>query len=169
MTKHVNVSYHDIKDACLDLAIQIGIETRTKNSRVEMIIGLSRGGLPIAVELSHLLDAPLTPVCYSAKSGHGDNKNHLNNLPQLPHYEINPKFNTPTIVIVDDIADSGHTLNEVSGHYFGKGYSVQTAVLHWKPTSVHMPTYHWKEVTEEDVWLVYPWENPVINIIKEFK
>ena len=163
--KLVRVDYPLFDEACDNLVNQIHNSSQNENRRVRKVIGIARGGLPIAVELSHQLNAPLIPVCYSAKSGHGDNKNHLNNLPELEHPEFDPRHGTPIVVITDDIADSGHTLNEVAAYYFGKGYEVQTAVLFWKPSSHHTPTYYWRQVENDSDWIVFPWEIPPATLL----
>lgn len=146
----VHPSYYEIQRGCSILARQI-LDKKAVHRPVSMIVALSRGGLIPGVELSHLLDLPLTPVCYSAKKGHGDNRNHLNVLPILP---ITPYT---TIVLVDDIADSGQTLNEVQ-EYYSKDLIVETAVLYWKKTSVHTPNYYWKELEADSPWVEFPWE-----------
>lgn len=115
------------------------------------LVALSRGGLIPGVILSHYLGIALTPVCYSAKNGHGDNRNHLNNLPDLTAREGS------TVIVVDDIADSGHTLREVSQHY-EKKYCVETAVLYWKHGSVITPDYYWQELKQNDPWIQFSWE-----------
>lgn len=148
----IHPTYYDIQRGCSILTRHIlAREDKRHNRPLQMVVALSRGGLVPGVELSHLLDLPLTPVCYSAKSGHGDNRNHLNVLPQLPITEYN------TIVLVDDIADSGHTLNEVQAHY-SQNFLVETAVLYWKKSSVHTPTYYWKELEVDSPWVEFPWE-----------
>ncbi len=148
----VHPTYYDIQRGCSILARRIlANEDQRQNRPLQMIVALSRGGLIPGVELSHLLELPLTPICYSAKKGHGDNKNHLNILPKLPITDYNG------IVLVDDIADSGHTLNEVQ-EYYAQTYKVETAVLYWKNSSVHVPTYYWKELEENSPWVEFPWE-----------
>jgi hypoxanthine phosphoribosyltransferase len=53
------------------------------------------------------------------------------------------------VLIVDDIADSGETLSIYGGY--------QTAVLHYKMQSEHIPTFYAEEVNNTD-WIVYPFE-----------
>lgn len=54
------------------------------------------------------------------------------------------------VLIVDDIADSGETLKQYSDGY-------QTAVLHYKPQSTHIPTFYAAKIDNE-VWIYYPFE-----------
>lgn len=146
-------SYYDIEKGCSRLALDI-IDNFTgiRLDKNLSLVALSRGGLVPGVILSHLLDLPLTPICYSAKTGHGDNRNHLNNLPDLTAL---PGSN---IILIDDIADSGHTLKEVS-EYYQTTYCVETAVLYWKHgVSVHTPDYFWQRIEKDDPWIEFPWE-----------
>ena len=56
----------------------------------------------------------------------------------------------PNTLVIDDIADSGATLEKAPGVY--------TAVLHYKPhTSSFKPTI-WAEEHKGDEWLIYPFE-----------
>ena len=87
---------------------------------IDSVHGIARGGLIPAVMISHKLNLP-----YVGAVG----KNTL---------------------VVDDIADSGVTLENAPGVY--------TAVLHYKPhTSCFKPNL-WAELHKGDEWLIYPWE-----------
>ena len=102
------------------------------------VIGLTRGGLIPAVILSHMYnDIPVIPISYSSTDGAGDNKNHNNELPTIA------QINT---LIIDDIADSGRTLHEVSSYYMHQGASVQTASLYYKEGSMIQPNFFWQEI-----------------------
>jgi len=101
--------------------------------KVKKIYGMPRGGLIPAVMLSHKMNIPLTTYMY-----------------------------TKNTIIVDDICDSGQTLQEVLAPN-------PTAVLHYKPkTSKLKPTLFAKELTI-DHWIVYPWENPECREIQDYK
>ncbi len=115
----------------------------------DVIIGVSRGGLIAAVRASHLLRVPMIPVSYSSKDGAGDDRNHNNTLPELKGKKI---------LIVDDIADSGHTLKELVDHYSNDN-KVETAALYYKVSSVLEPTYYGYPIDDDFGWVVFPWED----------
>ncbi|HUU88356.1 MAG TPA: hypothetical protein VMX17_11470 [Candidatus Glassbacteria bacterium] len=96
-------------------------------SKIEMIYTFIRGGLPIAVHLSHALNIKM----FSDESD-----------------IYFPSYHSDTILVVDDIADTGKTLN---------GYHMlfPTATLFYKPRSVVKPTFYVRETTN---WIVFPWE-----------
>jgi hypoxanthine phosphoribosyltransferase len=102
---------------------------------IKYIHGLSRGGLIPAVMLSHKL-----------------------NIPYTPHPEL---FAPWQLLIVDDIADSGKTLQRYKEY--------QTAVLHYKPhTSLFTPDI-WATKHKGDEWIIYPWESEDSKTIQDYK
>jgi len=63
-------------------------------------------------------------------------------------------------LVVDDICDSGKTLQQLE---------YKTAVLHYKPhTSIIEPTFYACKF-ESDDWIVYPWENKDSKTIQDYK
>ena len=110
---------------------------------IENIYGLPRGGLIPAVMLSHQLGIPM------AKGDIG-----------------------PNTLIVDDICDSGKTLDKfVEKHQtlYSFPFNLKTAVLHYKPhTSCFEPTFNAKKWNKND-WLVYPWEKEDSKTIQDYK
>ena len=107
------------------------------------IYGLQRGGLIPAVMLSHQLGIPMV------KGDIG-----------------------PDTLIVDDICDSGETLDRLVKKYqtlYSFPFNLKTAVLHYKPhTSCFEPTFY-SEKWNKDVWLVYPWEREDSKTIQDYK
>jgi hypoxanthine-guanine phosphoribosyltransferase len=65
-----------------------------------------------------------------------------------------------TVWLFDDIADSGETLLPYKIY--------QTAVLHYKMRSEHIPTYYVEE-TPDEAWIVYPWEREDSETIQDYK
>src|ERR1700756_1680363 len=66
------------------------------------------------------------------------------------------------VLLVDDIADSGHSLIEVIKILKKLGCkesNIDTATLHYKIQSKFKPTFYGKQVPDYD-WLNYPWERP---------
>ena len=60
------------------------------------------------------------------------------------------------VLIVDDVVDSGRTLEVVSEQVRLRGASeVRTAALYYKPRSIIKPDYL---VVETDKWILFPWE-----------
>ena len=61
------------------------------------------------------------------------------------------------LIIVDDIADTGKTLENAKRVEI-RNWTFKTAVLYWRSTtSVHRPDYYAYEITHND-YLQFPWE-----------
>ena len=84
----------------------------------------------------------------------------------IPAVMISHKLNIPYVysihpntLVVDDICDTGETLSLILG-------GVYTAVLHYKSTAKHKPTFYGQEVGDE--WIVYPWERKDSEAIQDY-
>ena len=102
---------------------RLAYKIKTSNLEISYIKGLQRGGLIPAVLLSHKLNIPMV------SNGVLDN----------------------SVLVVDDICDSGKTLSEY------KKYKCHIATIHYKPSAIVQPDF-WDELVSEDKWIVYPWE-----------
>ena len=114
----------------------------------DLILGLTRGGLIPAVMLSHLLGVPMIAAQYSSKDGAGGGE-HRNRLPHIDAHHI---------LIVDDIADTGYTLQEVADHYTKAHHQVATASLYYKKSSVIKPKFHAAQIESDSPFIYFPWE-----------
>jgi adenine/guanine phosphoribosyltransferase-like PRPP-binding protein len=140
-----NPTYDQLHNA----AITMVREARTL-AWIDKIVAPVRGGLWFGVIASHKLNVPLIPVHYSSKKGAGDDKNHENVLPDV---------DCETILIVDDIVDSGHTLNEIVEHYRRRGVQVFTAAFHYKEGAVFHPDLYFWRIPSDSEFINYPYEN----------
>ena len=147
-------TYDQIHDACWGLGKQIQLY----NMRPDLIIGVSRGGLMPANTLSQMLNIPLIPVSYSSKKGKGDDRNHDNRLPVIDGKK--------TILILDDICDSGHTLKEIADIYTNvTNHTVYTAAIYYKRISNPpiVPNLMWVTIPEDAPWVIFPWEKDTFH------
>lgn len=116
------------------------------------IVGLTRGGLIPGTILSHATGTPLTPFQYSSKMGRGDDK--ADNDTVIPAHICHT-----SVLIVDDIADSGQTLQELEQLFVAAGCAVYSACLYTKLDSVAWPTVHVHTLPADSPWIIFPWEN----------
>jgi hypoxanthine phosphoribosyltransferase len=144
-----NPSYECIHNACKNWVVNFSRFV----TKFDQVVGLSRGGLIPGVIVSHMLEVPFTPISYSSAAGAGDNKDHTN-VWSLPDVE------GTTILVVDDICDTGLTLKDVVDHYKNKGKVVYTAVLHYKvrENGPHVPDFYWQKIPVDSPWVIYPFE-----------
>ncbi len=115
-----------------------------KIKNVDYVVGIPRGGLILAVMMSHKLNIKHMTI---------------DHLEKLEEFDLN--INKKNILIVDDISDSGHTLK----HYKKQGYT--TATLDVRNTTITKPDYYcnWLETTD---WIVYPWEKKDSKSIQDY-
>lgn len=117
-----------------DFAISnIAAQITKSGIKFEGIHGVPRGGLIAAVALSHELNIPFVKNVY---------------------------HNLTNILIVDDISDSGETLQR---------YQIwKTATICYKPTSLVIPDYSYVDITD-NAWWVFPWEKKDSETIADYK
>ena len=96
------------------------------------VYGPPRGGLPIAVTLSHRLNIPLIK-----------DENEYNML----------KSSNANILLVDDIADTGMTLNPLIGP------NIVSYTIYYHKQSIVTPNAWVFE--KKDEWVVFPWEEDI--------
>ena len=111
---------------------------------VDYVVGIPRGGLIIAVMISHRL---------------GIKHMTIDHLEKLEEFDLD--IDKKKILIVDDISDSGQTLKQ----YKKAGYT--TAALDVRNTTVTIPDHYanWLETAE---WIVYPWERKDSKTIQDY-
>ena len=165
MIKKYYYSWQDVEDACVNIALQMYKDAW----RPDYIVGITRGGNVPATILSNMLDVRGEALKVSLRDGSGD-------ACETNCWMAEDAFGSgetvkKNILIVDDINDTGATFNWIkddwhSSVYDGEntvwGENVRFAVITENLSSdFHLVDYHAHEVNkaEEDVWLVYPWEN----------
>lgn len=146
-----NFSYPSYTDVESDITL-IAHHLTASNINPDVILGLSRGGLLPAIILSNIFKKPMLPVTYSSKHGKGTGR-HNNLLP-----ELTPQDNT--ILIVDDICDSGNTLKEITEIYQKQGNTVYTAVLFYKSPNEagFKPSAYGRKIPASSPFIIFPWE-----------
>lgn len=137
-------------DALHAAAITMVREARTLGW-IDAVVAPARGGFLFGVIASHKLNVPLIPVKYSSKTGRGDDKNHDNELPVIEKGK--------TVLLVDDIVDSGQTLKEIVEFYTSQGVTVITAAFHYKDGAVFHPDLYFWRIPSDSEFINFPYEN----------
>lgn len=126
----------------------------------DVVLGIARGGLVPAGSLAYALDCKnLFTMNVEFYTGVGTTLDAPVMLPPLLDVS---ELDDLSVLVVDDVADSGRTLELV--HDFCRDHvsEVRTAVLYVKPRSVITPDYSWRHT---DAWINFPWssEPPVVD------
>lgn len=148
-----------------NLTLQLSERIVKSGYKPDIIVGIARGGwIPARI---------LTDVLYART---------LENIRIEYYFDIGvrgkePQITQPitgtledkSILLVDEVADSGETLIHAIRHVRELGAKeVRSAVLHVKPTCKVDIDYWMHRV---DAWTVYPWEHreSIIALVKKFR
>ena len=128
--------------------------------RPEMILSIARGGLFVAGSMGYALSVKNIYVMNVEYYTGVDER-----LPvpvMLPPYVDFVDMGDAKILIVDDVADTGHTLKMVDDFCRERVGEVRTAVLYEKSHSLVKCDHVWKRT---DQWINFPWstEPPVVS------
>jgi len=123
-------------DEIEDAIESLAYQIKNSGKKIGSMNGLARGGLIPAVMLSHKLGIPF-----------------MNETNDDEGY----------ILIVDDICDTGETLEYYDIHDY-----ILTATIHHKQTAIIEPDFYYS-LAPQDKWIVYPWEQKDSKTIQDYK
>ena len=153
--KHLYVSYDEYHSLCEKLAIKI----HQSGWKFDTILCLARGGMRPGDILSRIFDVPLAIMSTSSyRAESGTVQGHLD----IAHYITTPKGEIAgKVLLVDDLADSGLTLQKVVDMLrskYTKVTELRTAVLWTKGISKFTPDYS-VEYLSTNPWIHQPFES----------
>lgn len=166
MSKQTIVTWQDVTKQVQDICRQL----HKDNWRPDYVVGLTCGGLVPATMISHYLDCPLNALKVSLRDD-GEAESNLWMAEDAFGHEGVKK----NILIVDDINDSGDTLNWIREDWQSGclpkdpkwnteiwGHNVRVAVLYDNAASKSVTTVAYAAETinkrERPEWIVFPWE-----------
>jgi hypoxanthine phosphoribosyltransferase len=124
----------------------------------DVVLGIARGGLLVAGALGYALGVKNTfTMNVEFYTGIDERLEMPMILPPVPELV---DLERERVLIADDVADTGLTLELVKEFCAGKVGEVRCAVLYEKPRSVVQCEYVWSRT---DRWIVFPWsaDDPV--------
>jgi hypoxanthine phosphoribosyltransferase len=179
MIKKHYYSWRHVEKMCIDISMQM----QKDNWKPDYIVGITRGGNIPASILSHMLGVRCEAVKISLRDDDSESESNTWMSADAFGYVDEDERGTyksrwdiakrKNILVVDDINDSGNTLNWLQQDWMKSclpdesswstvwGRNVRFATLTENLASTfHGVQYSAHEVNkaEDDVWLVYPWE-----------
>ena len=143
-------------DAARDLARAVADE----GYRPDLILAIARGGLLIAGSVSYAL---------GVKNLHVINVEYYTGVNERLDFPVilPPPLNlvdlaAAHLLVVDDVADTGHTLALVRDFCLPQVAELRCAVLYQKPQSVIDCDYVWRRT---DRWIDFPWSTAAAVVV----
>lgn len=134
--------------ACRDLAREV----LASGFVPEVVVAIARGGLLPAGAIAYGLGVKnCGAMNVEFYTGVGTVLEHPEVLP--PELDMSYLAGR-RVLLVDDVADSGRTLQLAVRLLTDQGADVRSAVVYTKPTTVHEPDYSWRRTS---LWIDFPW------------
>lgn len=143
MLQEIRYSWQDFDS---DMRILSGKISESGNIP-DFIIGIKRGGLLPSVKFSHILSVPLRVATI-----HKDNIS----------IELDDVSKSSSLLLVDEICDSGDTLQKMMSHLISEGFTkIHSACLYYNIRQSFLVDYTARKIDrdKENRWIVFPWEN----------
>lgn len=140
------------------LTDELVVKINAMNREYDVLLGIARGGMYVALMLSQVLDHGMTLTCHLKRYPRGATASEA--MPEIIAFPSAELLSEKRILLIDEVWEKGHSIIRArqEAERFEPKF-VDTAVLHFKPGhNVYgqaQPTYY-AEVTED--WIDYPWE-----------
>ena len=153
MPSNIQVSFEQTKKDCHTLIRQITAHDRWLP---DVIFAPNRGGLLLGTMLSHYYDVPLVPFVWQTRDHAEQNARHLADI-TVQHIDHD-------ILLVDDIYDTGKTIQGIMDVMVKAGHLFMRTAVQWyvpDPQNSDLVQYYAHEKTPEqrDDWIVFCYEN----------
>src|SRR3954470_23673725 len=152
MTLHVDWSHYNA------LVERLALSVYESRFRFNQIICIARGGLRVGDVLSRIFDQPLAILSTHSYTAEGGTLR--GELVIAEHMTMTKPRLGDRVLLVDDMVDSGHTLDLVHRtlpQRFPHITQCMTAVLWWKACSVFKPDFY-VEYLPDNPWIHQPFE-----------
>jgi hypoxanthine phosphoribosyltransferase len=150
MNEREHLSYSQFGEAVIELARQI----KKSDFQPDIVLSIARGGFFLGAALGYALGVK-NSFTMSVEFYTGIDQR----LPMpvvLPPVPSKVELNGATVLIADDVADSGETLKLVQDFWRGTVKEARSVVLYEKPRSIVKPDYSWRST---DKWIEFPWSS----------
>lgn len=141
-----------------NLAEALAEKVRSAGKRFDLVIGVVRGGMPVAMVVSDHLGVKVDFVNVKSYNGIGER-----GQPKILS-TVTEDIGGKNVLVVDDLVDQGDTMETVRRHLNERRPKLlEAAVLFKKPWSRVEPEYYLEVV---DRWVVFPFELFEVNRLR---
>jgi xanthine phosphoribosyltransferase len=160
--KKIYYKWPDVESQTQEILRQISLS----DWRPDYVVGLTRGGLTPANLISQYLEVPMECLKVSLRDDGSDPEHNI--------WMADDAYHGKQILIVDDINDSGATLNWIKKDW-EDFYSIKpepwstiwndsvrfATLVHNEASEFQQIDYYSEEINKsvEDSWIVFPWED----------
>jgi len=133
-----------------NLAEALAEKVRANGKKYDLVVGIARGGIPVAMVVSDHLNVKIDFV--NVKSYNDIGKR----TPPRILSTLTEGVQGKDVLLIDDLVDQGDTMTFMKRYLNDqKPKSLETAVMFKKPWSKTEPDYYLESVSE---WIVFPFE-----------
>ena len=141
-----------------NLAEALAEKVRSCGRRFDLVIGIARGGMPVALVVADHLDVRVDFINVKSYVGIGER-----GTPRILS-TLTQSVAGKNLLVVDDLVDQGETMGFVREYLSAQGPAhIEVAVLFKKPWSKIEPDYYVQVV---DRWVVFPFELAEVNRLR---
>jgi uncharacterized protein len=134
------------------MLVSLAIKIKRQGYKPDVIVGVSRGGWPPARIMSDLLE---NSNVANMKVEFYKDIGVRSKSPRITQ-PVTAEVKGKTVLVVDDVSDTGHSLKVVAGHLRRKGAKdLKVCTIYMKPKSVFQPDFFAKTTRK---WIIFPWE-----------
>jgi hypoxanthine phosphoribosyltransferase len=142
------MTWDDLGSGCRELAEAVHADDWVP----DLVLGISRGGLLVAGAIAYALGVKNTAtISVEFYTGIDERLELPMLLPPVPDLV---DLASARVLIADDVADTGATLELVRDFCAGRVAEARVAVLYEKPHSRVASEYVWRHT---DRWITFPW------------
>ena len=141
-----------------NLAEALAEKVRSGGKKFDLVVGIARGGMPVAMVVSDRLGVKVDFINVKSYDGIG-----RRNTPRILS-TVTEDIEGESVLVVDDLVDQGDTIKTLKQYLNERRPKLlETAVLFKKPWSTIDPDYYLEVV---DRWIVFPFELFEVNRLR---
>jgi hypoxanthine phosphoribosyltransferase len=148
MTDRDVVTWPDLEELVKELASKVG-------EGHDVLLSITRGGLVPSGMLAYLLG--MRDILVAAVAFY-DDQGQPGDQPTFLQFPSDPLLHGKRVLIVDEVWDTGTTIEAVVERVRLGGGTPTTAVLHYKPGRSKVQSVPDHFVVSTDAWVVYPFK-----------